>query len=197
MNNSEIDNLISLLSRLPGIGPRSARRMALNLLKQPESLMKPLAESLITTADSIRNCNTCGNLDTEEICSICVDERRDISIIIVVEEIADLWALERAAIHKGKYHVLGGTLSAIDGVGPDDLGINSLIQRANDPEVEEIILALNATIDGQTTAYFITDQLKGCNVKVSRLAHGVPVGGELDYMDDGTLQTALQSRQPF
>ena len=197
MNNSEIDNLISLLSRLPGIGPRSARRMALNLLKQPESLMKPLAESLITTANSIMNCNTCGNLDTEEICSICVDERRDISIIIVVEEIADLWALERAAIHKGKYHVLGGTLSAIDGVGPDDLGINSLIQRANDPEVEEIILALNATIDGQTTAYFITDQLKGCNVKVSRLAHGVPVGGELDYMDDGTLQTALQSRQPF
>ena len=197
MNNSEIDNLISLLSRLPGIGPRSARRMALNLLKQPESLMKPLAESLITTADSIRNCNTCGNLDTEEICSICVDERRDISTIIVVEEIADLWALERAAVHKGKYHVLGGTLSAIDGVGPDDLGINSLIQRANDPEVDEIILALNATIDGQTTAYFITDQLKGCNVKVSRLAHGVPVGGELDYMDDGTLQTALQSRQPF
>ena len=197
MNNSEIDNLISLLSRLPGIGPRSARRMALNLLKQPESLMKPLAESLITTADSIRNCNICGNLDTEEICSICVDERRDISIIIVVEEIADLWALERAAIHKGKYHVLGGTLSAIDGVGPDDLGINSLIQRANDPEVDEIILALNATIDGQTTAYFITDQLKDCNVKVSRLAHGVPVGGELDYMDDGTLQTALQSRQPF
>ena len=197
MNNSEIDNLISLLSRLPGIGPRSARRMALNLLKQPESLMKPLAESLITTADSIRNCSTCGNLDTEEICSICVDERRDISIIIVVEEIADLWALERAAIHKGKYHVLGGTLSAIDGVGPDDLGINSLIQRANDPEVEEIILALNATIDGQTPAYFITDQLKDCNVKVSRLAHGVPVGGELDYMDDGTLQTALQSRQPF
>ena len=197
MTNSEIDNLISLLSRLPGIGPRSARRMALNLLKQPESLMKPLAESLITTADSIRNCNTCGNLDTEEICSICVDERRDISTIIVVEEIADLWALERAAVHKGKYHVLGGTLSAIDGVGPDDLGINSLIQRANDPEVDEIILALNATIDGQTTAYFITDQLKGCNVKVSRLAHGVPVGGELDYMDDGTLQTALQSRQPF
>ena len=197
MNNSEIDNLISLLSRLPGIGPRSARRMALNLLKQPETLMKPLAESLITTANSIMNCNTCGNLDTEEICSICVDERRDISIIIVVEEIADLWALERAAIHKGKYHVLGGTLSAIDGVGPDDLGINSLIQRANDPEVDEIILALNATIDGQTTAYFITDQLKDCNVKVSRLAHGVPVGGELDYMDDGTLQTALQSRQPF
>ena len=193
----EIDNLISLLSRLPGIGPRSARRMALNLLKQPESLMKPLAESLITTANSIMNCNTCGNLDTEEICSICVDERRDISTIIVVEEIADLWALERAAVHKGKYHVLGGTLSAIDGVGPDDLGINSLIQRANDPEVDEIILALNATIDGQTTAYFITDQLKDCNVKVSRLAHGVPVGGELDYMDDGTLQTALQSRQPF
>ena len=197
MNNSEIDNLISLLSRLPGIGPRSARRMALNLLKQPETLMKPLAESLITTANSIMNCNTCGNLDTEEICSICVDERRDISTIIVVEEIADLWALERAAVHKGKYHVLGGTLSAIDGVGPDDLGINSLIQRANEQEVDEIILALNATIDGQTTAYFITDQLKECNVKVSRLAHGVPVGGELDYMDDGTLQTALQSRQPF
>ena len=175
MNNSEIDNLISLLSRLPGIGPRSARRMALNLLKQPESLMKPLADSLILTAETVRNCNICGNLDTEENCSICIDERRDISTIIVVEEIADLWALERASVHKGKYHVLGGTLSAIDGIGPEDLGINSLIERANNSEVDEIILALNATIDGQTTAYYITDQLKDCEVIVSRLAHGVPV----------------------
>ena len=197
MNNSEIDNLVSLLSRLPGIGPRSARRMALNLLKQPETLMKPLADSLILTANTIKNCKICSNLDTEEICSICRDDRRDISTIVVVEEIADLWALERASVHKGKYHVLGGTLSAIDGVGPENLGINKLIERANGSEVIEIILALNATIDGQTTAYYITDQLKDCDVKVSRLAHGVPVGGELDYMDDGTLQTALQSRQPF
>ncbi len=197
MNNSEIDNLISLLSRLPGIGPRSARRMALNLLKKPESLMKPLAESLITTANSIVNCEICGNLDTSEICSVCNDKRRDVSIIVVIEEIADLWALERASVHNGMYHVLGGTLSAIDGIGPEDLGINSLVERAQGSEVHEIILAMNATIDGQTTAYYITDQLKDCSVKVSRLAHGVPVGGELDYMDDGTLQTALKSRQPF
>ena len=197
MNNSEIDNLISLLARLPGIGPRSARRMALNFLKKPESLMKPLAESLITTANSIVNCKICGNLDTEEICSICDDKRRDISTIVVVEEIADLWALERASVHNGMYHVLGGTLSAIDGVGPEDLGINSLIERAKESEVTEIILAMNATIDGQTTAYYITDQLNESGVKISRLAHGVPVGGELDYMDDGTLQTALKSRQPF
>ena len=197
MNNSEIDNLISLLARLPGIGPRSARRMALNFLKKPESLMKPLAESLITTANSIVNCRICGNLDTEEVCSICNDKRRDTSTIIVVEEIADLWALERASVHSGMYHVLGGTLSAIDGIGPEDLGINSLIDRAADKEVCEIILAMNATIDGQTTAYYITDQLKECDVKISRLAHGVPVGGELDYMDDGTLQTALKARQPF
>ena len=160
MNNSEIDNLISLLARLPGIGPRSARRMALNFLKKPESLMKPLAESLITTANSIVNCNICGNLDTEEVCSICNDKRRDTSTIIVVEEIADLWALERASVHSGMYHVLGGSLSAIDGIGPEDLGINSLIERAGDNEVNEIILAMNATIDGQTTAYYITDQLK-------------------------------------
>ena len=197
MNNSEIDNLISLLARLPGVGPRSARRMALNFLKKPESLMKPLAESLIATANSIVNCKVCGNLDTEEICSVCNDKRRDVSVIVVVEEIADLWALERASVHNGMYHVLGGTLSAIDGIGPEDLGINSLIERAKNSEVNEIVLAMNATIDGQTTAYYITDQLSDCSVKISRLAHGVPVGGELDYMDDGTLQTALKSRQPF
>ena len=197
MNNSEIDNLISLLARLPGVGPRSARRMALNFLKKPESLMKPLAESLIATANSIVNCKVCGNLDTDEICSVCNDKRRDVSVIVVVEEIADLWALERASVHNGMYHVLGGTLSAIDGIGPEDLGINSLVERAKNSEVSEIVLAMNATIDGQTTAYFITDQLNDCNVKISRLAHGVPVGGELDYMDDGTLQTALKSRQPF
>ena len=197
MNNSEIDNLISLLARLPGVGPRSARRMALNFLKKPESLMKPLAESLIATANSIVNCKVCGNLDTEEICSVCNDKRRDVSVIVVVEEIADLWALERASVHNGMYHVLGGTLSAIDGIGPEDLGINSLIERAKNSEVNEIVLAMNATIDGQTTAYYITDQLNDCGVKISRLAHGVPVGGELDYMDDGTLQTALKSRQPF
>ena len=153
MNNSEIDNLISLLARLPGVGPRSARRMALNFLKKPESLMKPLAESLITTANSIVNCIVCGNLDTEEVCSVCSDKRRDVSVIVVVEEIADLWALERASVHNGMYHVLGGTLSAIDGVGPEDLGINSLVERAKNSDVNEVVLAMNATIDGQTTAY--------------------------------------------
>ena len=197
MNNSEIDNLISLLARLPGVGPRSARRMALNFLKKPESLMKPLAESLITTANSIVNCKICGNLDTEEVCSVCSDKRRDVSVIVVVEEIADLWALERASVHNGMYHVLGGTLSAIDGIGPEDLGINSLIERAKNSDVNEVVLAMNATIDEQTKDYYITGHLNDCSVKVSRLAHGVPVGGELDYMDDGTLQTALKSRQPF
>ena len=197
MSEQYLEKLIKKVSKLPGLGPRSSRRVVLHLLKDKEKLLLPLIEDLTTVANNIRSCMECGNLDENEICQICKESSRNQYLVCVVETVADLWALERAAIHKGKYHVLGGTLSAIDGVGPDDLGINSLIQRANDPEVEEIILALNATIDGQTTAYFITDQLKDCNVKVSRLAHGVPVGGELDYMDDGTLQTALQSRQPF
>ena len=197
MSQSEIDNLIELLARLPGIGPRSARRLALSLLKKPDSLMRPLAKSIIDTADSIVKCNECGNLDTKSPCNICDDQKRDISVIVVIEEVADLWALERAAVHKGLYHVLGGSLSAIDGVSPENLGIASLIERAKKEETKEIILAMNATIDGQTTAYYITDKLSSINIKVSRLARGVPVGGELDYMDDGTLLEAIESRQPF
>ena len=197
MSQSEIDNLIELLARLPGIGPRSARRLALSLLKKPDSLMRPLAKSIIDTADSIVKCNECGNLDTKSPCNICDDQKRDLSVIVVVEEVADLWALERAAVHKGLYHVLGGSLSAIDGVSPENIGIASLIERAKKEEAKEIILAMNATIDGQTTAYYITDQLSSIDIKVSRLARGVPVGGELDYMDDGTLLEAIESRQPF
>jgi len=197
MSQSEIDNLIELLARLPGIGPRSARRLALSLLKKPDSLMRPLAKSIIDTADSIVKCNECGNLDTKSPCNICDDQKRDVSVIVVVEEVADLWALERAAVHKGLYHVLGGSLSAIDGVSPENIGIASLIERAKKEEAKEIILAMNATIDGQTTAYYITDQLSSIDIKVSRLARGVPVGGELDYMDDGTLLEAIESRQPF
>jgi len=197
MKPSKIDSLIELLARLPGIGPRSARRIALNLLKKPDSLMRPLAKALVEAADRIKKCEICGNIDTVSPCNLCEDNRRDQSIIVVIEEVGDLWALERAAVHKGLYHVLGGSLSAIDGVGPDDLGINQLIERANKASTEEVVLAMNATIDGQTTAYYITDQLSDCNVKISRLARGVPVGGELDYMDDGTLMEALESRQPF
>lgn len=197
MSQSEIDNLIELLARLPGIGPRSARRLALSLLKKPDSLMRPLAKSIIDTADSIVKCNECGNLDTKSPCNICADQKRDISVIVVIEEVADLWALERAAVHKGLYHVLGGSLSAIDGISPENIGIASLIERAKKEETKEIILAMNATIDGQTTAYYITDQLSSIDIKVSRLARGVPVGGELDYMDDGTLLEAIESRQPF
>ncbi len=197
MKPSKIDSLIELLARLPGIGPRSARRIALNLLKKPDSLMRPLAKALVEAADQIKKCEICGNIDTVSPCNLCEDNRRDQSIIVVIEEVGDLWALERAAVHKGLYHVLGGSLSAIDGVGPDDLGINQLIERADKDSTKEVVLAMNATIDGQTTAYYITDQLSECNVKISRLARGVPVGGELDYMDDGTLMEALESRQPF
>ena len=197
MKPSKIDNLIELLARLPGIGPRSARRIALNLLKKPDSLMRSLAKALVETADQIKKCEICGNIDTVSPCNLCEDNRRDQSIIVVIEEVGDLWALERAAVHKGLYHVLGGSLSAIDGVGPDDLGINQLIERADKDSTKEVVLAMNATIDGQTTAYYITDQLSECNVKISRLARGVPVGGELDYMDDGTLMEALESRQTF
>ena len=197
MSQTEIDNLIELLARLPGIGPRSARRLALNMLKKPDSLMRPLSKSLIDTANSIVKCSDCGNLDTQSPCGICQNNDRDKSIIVVIEEVADLWALERASVHKGLYHILGGTLSAIDGVSPDDLGISLLVKRAQEKETKEIILAMNATIDGQTTAYYITDQLADTGVKVSRLARGVPVGGELDYMDDGTLLEAIESRQPF
>ncbi len=197
MTGPEIDRLIQLLARLPGLGPRSARRAALQLLKRREALMLPLAEALSMAATRIGDCRLCGNLDTSDPCAICADPARDKSLICVVEEVADLWALERAGVFRGRYHVLGGTLSALDGIGPDDLRIGPLVARAGAGEVREVILATGATVDGQATAHYITDRLKSCAVEVSRLAHGVPVGGELDYLDDGTLATALKARRPF
>ena len=192
---TEIDRLIQLLSRLPGLGPRSARRAVLHLIKRRESLMQPLAQALSDAADAILVCGTCGNLDTVEPCSVCMDANRDGATICVVEDVADLWALERTRSFKGRYHVLGGRLSALDGVGPEDLNIAALVARVEAGDIREVILAMNLTVDGQTTAHYIADRLAHTDVEVSRLAHGVPVGGELDYLDDGTLETALRSRR--
>ena len=193
----EIERLIQLLARLPGLGPRSARRAALHLIKKREQLMAPLTAALETAIEKIVVCRTCGNIDTADPCTVCTDVRRDRSVIIVVADVADVWALERAAVLNARYHVLGGTLSPIDGVGPAELTIDALVTRAHDPEVKEIVLALNATVDGQTTAHYITDLLHDANVTVTRLAHGVPVGGELDYLDEGTLSGAIRSRTPL
>ncbi len=193
---SDLDTLIHCLARLPGLGPRSAQRAALMLLKRRDSLLAPLAKALTDAAENVRSCATCGNLDTRDPCSICADVKRDPSVLCVVEDVADLWALERSVAFKGHYHVLGGTLSALDGVGPDDLGIPRLIARARAPEVVEVILATNATVDGQTTAHYISDRLTEAGVTVSSLAQGVPVGGELNYLDDGTLNAALKARRP-
>jgi recombination protein RecR len=193
----EIERLIQLLARLPGLGPRSARRAALHLIKKRELLMAPLQSALQTALDKIEICKTCGNIDTQNPCTVCTDPRRDPAVIVVVADVADLWALERAHAINARYHVLGGTLSPLDGVGPEDLSINALVTRAHAPEVSEIVLALNATVDGQTTAHYVTDLLADANVKVTRLAHGVPVGGELDYLDEGTLSAAIRQRTPF
>lgn len=193
----EIERLIQLLARLPGLGPRSARRAALFLIKKRELVMAPLAEALKTAIEKIEVCRVCGNIDTQNPCTLCTDTRRDGSIVVVVADVADLWALERAHATNARYHVLGGTLSPLDGVGPDDLAIDALVKRAHDPAVKEIILALNATVDGQSTAHYITDLLHDTKVKTTRLAHGVPVGGELDYLDEGTLAAAIRSRTPF
>jgi len=195
MTGPEIEKLIQLLAKLPGLGPRSARRAALDLLKRRDALLKPLAEALNVAAERIVACSTCGNLDTLNPCTICADARRDPAALCVVEEVADLWAIERSAAFRGRYHVLGGVLSALDGIGPEDLSIARLVERASAPEVREIILAMNATVEGQTTAHYVTDRLAGTEVQVTRLAHGLPVGGELDYLDDGTLTAALRSRR--
>jgi len=195
MTGPEIETLIQLLAKLPGLGPRSARRAALDLLKRRETLLKPLAEALDLAAEKIVTCGACGNLDTVNPCSICADARRDAALLCVVEEVADLWAIERSAAFRGRYHVLGGVLSALDGVGPEDLSIARLVERASAAEVKEIILAMNATVEGQTTSHYVTDRLAGTQVQVTRLAHGVPVGGELDYLDDGTLTAALRARR--
>jgi recombination protein RecR len=193
----EIERLIQLLAKLPGLGPRSARRAVLHLIERREQLLHPLADALRTAADRVVVCTTCGNVDTSDPCAICTDPRRDAGLICVVENVSDLWALERAQATRGRYHVLGGTLSPLDGVGPDDLRIGELVARAGAPEVGEVILAVNATVEGQTTAHYVTELLHQANVKVTRLAHGVPVGGELDYLDDGTLAAAFRSRTPF
>jgi len=193
----EIERLIALLAKLPGLGPRSARRAALDLLKKPDALMRPLSQALGEAAERISTCRICGNVDSRNPCHICTAPGRDKSIICVVQDVADLWAMERASAFKGQYHILGGTLSALDGIRPEDLNISGLIDRASDPNLKEIILAMNATVDGQTTAHYITDHLSGTGVSVSRLAHGVPVGGELDYLDDGTISAAMKSRRPF
>src|SRR5215469_11197245 len=193
----EIERLIQLLARLPGLGPRSARRAALHLIKKRELLMAPLALALQTALEKIEICSVCGNIDTQNPCTLCVDPRRDASVIVVVADVADLWALERAQAINARYHVLGGTLSPLDGVGPQELAIDALIARAHGEGVREVILALNATVDGQTTAHYITDLLQNTNVKVTKLAHGVPVGGELDYLDEGTLSAAMRQRTLF
>jgi recombination protein RecR len=188
----EIEQLIQLLARLPGLGPRSARRAVLQLIKKKEQLMIPLSAALDRAVEAVRICEVCGNVDTRSPCGICSDPRRSSGMLIVVEDVADLWALERAGVGAVKYHVLGGVLSPLDGVGPDDLSIDALVHRAS--EFSEIVLAVNATVEGQTTAHYITDRLAGMNLKITRLAHGVPVGGELDYLDDGTLSQALKAR---
>jgi recombination protein RecR len=193
---SEIERLIQLLARLPGLGPRSARRAALHLIKHRDKLLAPLTEALTVAAERVVTCRQCGNIDTVDPCTLCGDPRRDRSFLVVVEDVGDLWALERSGAVAGLYHVLGGTLSAIEGVRPEDLNIDSLVARVAAGEVREVVLAVNATVDGQTTAHYIGERLSGLNVAVSRLAHGVPVGGELDYLDEGTLAAAIKSRRP-
>jgi len=193
----DIDRLIGLLARLPGLGPRSARRATLELIRKRDALMHPLANAMKRTAEQIKVCSVCANIDAQSPCHICMMPGRDSKTICAIQDVGDLWAMERVGAFKGVYHVLGGTLSAIDGVRPEDLNIAALIERVETGDVSEVILAMNATVDGQTTAHYITDRLEGLVVNITRLAHGVPVGGELDYLDDGTITAALRSRRPF
>jgi recombination protein RecR len=195
MAGQEIEELVKYLARLPGLGPRSARRAVLQLMRRRETLLNPLTDALLAAHDAIKTCQICGNIDTIDPCAICADPRRDSSVICVVEDVGDLWALERAQALRGRYHVLGGTLSALDGVGPEELNMAGLQTRVAAGDVQEVILATNATVEGQTTAHYITDMLDGRGLTISRLAHGVPVGGELDYLDDGTLVAAMKSRR--
>ncbi|MBW8618061.1 MAG: recombination mediator RecR [Hyphomicrobiales bacterium] len=190
----EIERLIQLLGKVPGLGPRSARRAALHLIKKREQLLSPLTDAMQMAREKIITCETCGNIDTLSPCTLCRDARRDETILVVVEDVADLWALERASATNGRYHVLGGVLSALDGIGPKDLALDQLVARASSGDVREVILALNATVDGQTTAHYITDLLSPYGITVTKLAHGVPVGGELDYLDEGTLSAAMRQR---
>jgi len=193
----EIERLIQLLARLPGLGPRSARRAALHLIKRRETLLAPLSDALRVANERIVVCRSCGNVDTADPCTVCRDPRRDASILVVVEDVSDLWALERSGAVSARYHVLGGVLSPLDGVRPEHLNLDTLVARTAEPEVKEVILALNATVDGQTTAHYITELLAHLPVRVTKLAHGVPVGGELDYLDEGTLSAAIRQRTAF
>lgn len=193
----EIERLIQLLAKVPGLGPRSARRAALHLIKKKEQLLQPLAGAMADAAEKVGICSTCGNIDSADPCSVCTDHSRDQATLVLVSDVADLWALERAGTLNAQYHVLGGTLSPLDGVGPDDLNIATLVNRVAQGHIKEVIVALNATIEGQSTAHYVIDQLLGFNIRVTRLAHGVPVGGELDYLDDGTLSAAMRARTIF
>lgn len=195
MNGTEIQTLIKVLSRLPGLGPRSGRRLGLSLMQEKDTLLIPLLEALKEAADKVQICSKCGNLDTIDPCTLCTDPKRDPQLLCVVESVADLWALERSAAYRGQYHVLGGTLSALDGRGPDDIALSTLFARLNNAPFQEVILALSATMEGQTTAHYIMDRLETMTVKTSIIAHGIPVGGELDYLDDGTLTAALKARR--
>ena len=195
MSGPEVDRLIGLLARLPGMGPRSARRAALKMLQQPDTRMLPLAAALADAARAVRSCHLCGNLDSRDPCSICTDPNRDRSIICVVEGVGDLWALERASVLHGLYHVLGGTLSALSGIGPEDLNVSPLLARIREGGVKEGILALGATVDGATTAHWLTDHLRPLGVAITRVGQGVPIGGALDVLDDGTIAAALRGRR--
>jgi recombination protein RecR len=196
MAGPQIESLIRQLSKLPGLGPRSARRIALALIKRRETLLEPLVQTLDAAARSVKICSRCGNYDSQDPCSICADPRRDPSLICVVEDVADLWALERTAAFRGRYHVTGGLLSPLQGVGPGDLRLDRLVDRASSADVKEVILALSATVDGQTTAHYVAERLSAVGITVSGLAHGMPIGGELDYLDDGTISAALKARRP-
>ncbi|MEM7775620.1 MAG: recombination mediator RecR [Pseudomonadota bacterium] len=196
VSGPEIERVIQLLGRLPGLGRRSARKAALALVKRREELLVPLADALKVAAETLETCTICGNIDTVQPCTICADPRRDASLIVVVEDVGDLWALERAGVVNARYHVLGGHLSPLDGIGPDQLNLATLVARAKEPEVHEVLLALNVTVEGQSTAHYVTDLLADAGVTVSQIAQGVPIGGELDYLDDGTLAAAIRSRRP-
>jgi len=194
-NNQDIDILIALMAKLPGLGPRSARRAVLHLIKKRDILLSPLSDAIYNVAQTARECLSCGNIDTKDICEICINSKRGNGQICVVEDVSDLWAMERSNVFKGRYHVLGGNLSALDGIGPDELRIPHLVKRVKGENINEIILALNATVDGQTTAHYIADQLDEMDVAVTSLAQGIPIGGELDYLDDGTISAALNARK--
>ncbi|ORE92426.1 Recombination protein RecR [Stappia sp. 22II-S9-Z10] len=193
----EIERLIALLAKLPGLGPRSARRAALHMVKKREVLLHPLAAAMAEVGERVGLCSICGNVDTSDPCTVCADASRDPALLVVVEDVGDLWALERAAVLRARYHVLGGTISALDGLGPEDIGIGKLVERVADGGIAEVLLALNATVEGQTTAHYITERLEPTGVTISRLASGVPIGGELDYLDEGTLAAAINQRRPF